>query len=139
MRRILAPMFTCTETRPHRFLPGRSAREANDALSKSRKCSAPKTHWTSALVMAGTTIAAAAGPDQIVSLLSGATLAGSAFDDGLPATGALITTWSQVSGPGTVTFGNPNARQTSAVFTAVGTYVLRLTANDGALSRADDV
>ena len=39
-------------------------------------------------------------------------------------------------GPGTVTFGNANAVDTTASFSAAGTYVLRLTANDGALTAA---
>ena len=44
-----------------------------------------------------------------------------------------------MSGPGTVSFGNPSAIDTTASFTTTGTYVLRLTANDGALSAGDDV
>ena len=40
---------------------------------------------------------------------------------------------------GTVTFSNPNAVVTSAGFSAAGTYVLRLTASDSALSASDDV
>ncbi len=42
----------------------------------------------------------------------------------------LTSTWSQVSGPAAVTFGNVNAVDTTAHFTATGTYMLRLTAND---------
>jgi hypothetical protein len=38
-----------------------------------------------------------------------------------------------------VTFGNANAVDTTASFSAAGTYVLRLTANDSALSNSDDV
>ncbi len=79
-----------------------------------------------------------AGPDQAMTLLGSATLSGTATDDGLP-TGALTTTWSQVSGPGGVTFGNPAARSTTATFSVAGTYVLRLTASDGALSSADEL
>jgi uncharacterized protein len=40
--------------------------------------------------------------------------------------------WVTESGPGTVTFADANAMVTSAVFSAPGTYVLRLTATDGA-------
>src|SRR5207249_8873250 len=59
--------------------------------------------------------------------------------DGLP-TGTLTTTWSKVSGPGTtVTFGNLNARSTTASFSTSGSYVLRLTASDGALSSSSDI
>ena len=69
-----------------------------------------------------------------------ATLTGTASDDGLPnPPGILTTTWSKVSGPGTVTFGNANALSTTAGFSTSGTYVLRLTASDGALSSSDDM
>ncbi len=78
-----------------------------------------------------------AGADASVELAQGANLTGVASDDGLP--GPLTVTWSKVSGPGTVTFGNANASTTTASFSVVGDYVLRLTANDGALSNADDV
>ncbi len=43
-------------------------------------------------------------------------------------------TWSQVSGPGTATFTAPTALTTSVSFSAAGTYVLRLSAYDGALT-----
>ena len=80
-----------------------------------------------------------AGPDQSITLPAVATLNGSASDDGLPAGSTLTTTWSKVSGPGTVTFANQNATVTTAAFSAAGTYVLRLTASDSALSPSDDV
>ena len=45
--------------------------------------------------------------------------------------GALTTVWTKVSGPGTVTFGNANAVDTTASFSTVGLYTLRLTATTG--------
>ena len=56
-------------------------------------------------------------------------------------TGQLITTWSQDSGPegAQVTLDDPNAVDTNATFTIAGTYVLRLTADDGELSATDVV
>src|SRR5207253_3036445 len=66
-------------------------------------------------------------------------LNGTANDDGLPAGSTVTTTWSKVSGPGTVTFANVNARSTTASFSAAGSYVLRLTASDRALSATDDI
>ena len=61
-------------------------------------------------------------------------------DDGQPnPPAAVTTTWSKVSGPGTVTFGNANAVTTTATFSTSGTYVLRLTASDSALQTTDDV
>ncbi len=81
-----------------------------------------------------------AGSDQTIALPSAANLAGTATDDGLPAPPAtLTTTWSTVSGPGTVTFGNANALTTTASFGAAGTYVLRLTGSDSLLAATDDV
>ena len=82
-----------------------------------------------------------AGSDQILQHpTNAANLSGSASDDGLPdPPGTFTTTWSKVSGSGTVTFGNPNALNTTATFSEFGTYILRLEANDGALSRSDFV
>jgi PKD repeat protein len=80
-----------------------------------------------------------AGPDQAVSLFSGANLLGSASDDGLPTGSAVSTIWSRISGPGAVLFGNASALTTSASFSTVGTYTLRLTATDSQLSSTDDV
>jgi hypothetical protein len=81
-----------------------------------------------------------AGTDQTITLPAGATLTGTATDDGLPnPPGALTLTWSKVTGPGTVTFGTPNALQTTASFSLAGTYGLRLSAGDGSLTTSDDV
>jgi hypothetical protein len=79
-----------------------------------------------------------AGPDRTVPLGQAAALDGTVTDDGLPS-GTLTTTWSKVSGPGTVGFANASAVDTSATFSAFGSYVLRLTASDGQLSAQDDM
>jgi hypothetical protein len=78
-----------------------------------------------------------AGPNQSVILPSSANLNGTVTDDGRTAT--VMTTWSKVSGPGTVTFGNAVQVDTTASFTKAGTYVLRLTANDSVLQAFDEV
>jgi hypothetical protein len=78
-----------------------------------------------------------AGPNQTIALPASANLDGTVSDDGQP--GPLTTTWSKVSGPGTVTFGNASLVDTTASFSTSGTYTLRLTANDGALSASDNV
>ena len=57
-----------------------------------------------------------------------AALSGSVLDDGLAL--PLTIGWSQISGPGTATIGNPSAASTTVTFDTVGTYVLELTAND---------
>lgn len=81
-----------------------------------------------------------AGTNQTISLPASATLTGSATDDGQPnPPGALSLTWSRVSGPGTVTFGNAAAASTTASFSAPGAYVLRLSANDSQLTNFSDV
>ena len=80
-----------------------------------------------------------AGPDQSITLPSDATLDGTASDDGVPSPPALATTWTQFSGPGTVTFADASAEDTNASFSTAGVYVLRLTADDGELSSFDDV
>jgi hypothetical protein len=81
-----------------------------------------------------------AGPDQITSLNAGVTLNGTASDDGLPAPPSALTyAWSVVSGPGNVTFSAPTALTTNATFDTAGTYTLRLTVSDSALTSTDDV
>jgi hypothetical protein len=80
-----------------------------------------------------------AGADQTLTLPSAANLNGRVSDDVLPEGGTLIISWSKVSGPGTVTFGNAGAATTTATFSDAGSYVLRLTANDSQLTASDDV
>ena len=77
-----------------------------------------------------------AGLDLTVTLPASATLDGTVSDDGKPV--ALVTAWSKASGPGAVTFGNAALVDTTASFTAGGSYVLRLIANDGEVKTFDD-
>jgi chitodextrinase len=80
-----------------------------------------------------------AGPDRVVALGEGAALDGRVADDGEPAPGALVASWSQVSGPGEAAVADPASPATSADFPEPGAYVLRLTADDGASTASDDV
>lgn len=81
-----------------------------------------------------------AGADQTITLPASASLAGAVADDGFPNPPAtVVITWSKVSGPGVVSFVDASAAVTSASFSVAGTYVLRLTADDGASSSTDDV
>jgi pectate lyase len=80
-----------------------------------------------------------AGPDRAVTLPESASVDGAVSDDGLPAGSSVTQSWTLVSGPGSVTFGSPDAPDTTATFSEPGSYVLRLTATDGALSASDDV
>ncbi len=80
-----------------------------------------------------------AGADQYVVLPAiSAQLNGTVSDDGLPSN-ILTISWSQVSGPGTASFSDPNAKDTTVVFTESGIYVLRLTASDGEYIVSDNV
>lgn len=78
-----------------------------------------------------------AGPDAAVTLPAGASLTGTVSDDGLPPGSTLAIAWSKDSGPGTVDFAPPNEALSTATFSAPGTYVLRLTADDTALVGSD--
>lgn len=80
-----------------------------------------------------------AGTDQTISLPATAQLSGSATDDGWPFGSTLATEWSQVDGPGLVSFSSANATVTSASFSAPGVYLLRLTVSDSELTHTDDV
>lgn len=76
-----------------------------------------------------------AGANKSAYTLSGGVdLTGVVMDDGLPAGSPLTLSWSKASGPGTATFAPSTAAKTKVTFSEAGTYVLRLTANDGALS-----
>jgi RHS repeat-associated protein len=69
-----------------------------------------------------------AGPNQTIELpVNTATLNGSASSSA-PAGSPVTVQWTQVSGPGTVTFANATQPVTQATFPGVGTYVLQLSA-----------
>jgi hypothetical protein len=81
-----------------------------------------------------------AGPAPSGAYPAPLSLEGDATDDGLPAPPAAVTfTWSQVNGPGTATFADDSAAQTTVTFSDDGSYVLRLTADDGQVKTFDDV
>ncbi len=73
-----------------------------------------------------------AGNDIFLAVTETANLHGTVDD-------ALTSTWLKVSGPGTVTFGDASALDTTATFSAVGSYELRLLANDGEKNGADNI
>lgn len=81
-----------------------------------------------------------AGPDRTVTFPAGATLSGSVSDDGLPnPPGTVTAQWTKVSGPGTVSFADPTSPTTTATVSDPGSYVLRLTADDSALTSSDQM
>ncbi|HSB37077.1 MAG TPA: DUF1800 family protein, partial [Thermoanaerobaculia bacterium] len=81
--------------------------------------------------------AVSAGPPRSIALPSTASLVGTVTDDGKPGPG-LTYQWSVVSGPGPVVFSSANAVSTTATFTVVGSYTIRLTASDSQLSGYGD-
>ena len=58
-------------------------------------------------------------------------LAATATDNQLSSPPPLATSWIQLSGPGTITFGNANALNTTANFSTNGVYVLAFQATKG--------
>ncbi len=81
-----------------------------------------------------------AGPNLAISVGATKTLAGSVTDDGRPGDpGSVVSTWSQVSGPGPVDFMNASSPTGGVIFSVPGTYVLRLTADDGEIMTSDEV
>ncbi|MCS7338511.1 MAG: Ig-like domain-containing protein, partial [Verrucomicrobiae bacterium] len=83
-----------------------------------------------------------AGPDQLIVLPASATLNGSVnfvLAPGAPAQPAWSAQWSVVSGPGSVTFSNPDSPVTTATFSQSGIYTLRLTASSQSMTASDEV
>ena len=80
-----------------------------------------------------------AGPDQSIQQPGPASLDATVTDDGLPSGSSLTYLWTQVSGPGTASFASPNTEDTDVTFSADGTYVLQLIADDGASPASDNV
>jgi hypothetical protein len=81
-----------------------------------------------------------AGPDLSVEAGSSASLSGSVSDDGNPDPPASVTTeWIQLSGPDSLVFADPQALASSTSPPSGGTYVLRLTADDGEVTTFDDL
>lgn len=79
-----------------------------------------------------------AGPDQTIAVGSTAALDGTVMDDDTPVLlSSVQVTWSKQSGPGTVMFVSASSIDTTAKFSAPGTYVVALTATDTALSTTD--
>ena len=77
-----------------------------------------------------------AGPNTAVTQTSVLTLDGSVQDN---ESQTATSTWSLVSGPGTVTFENASSPTSDAIFSTVGTYVLQLSATDGLNSASSQV
>jgi PKD repeat protein len=127
---VTTATFSTAGTYDLRLTANDSALSSNDDLIVTVNATPPVNHAPTVN----------AGPDQTITLPAAASLNGTVTDDGLPnPPAAVTTTWSKVSGPGTVTFGNPAAKSTTATFSTSGAYVLQLTASDSALSGSDTI
>lgn len=81
-----------------------------------------------------------AGADQEVEVSTSITLNGSVSDDGFPVDGGGVNTlWTRVSGPGSITFSDPQALATDVICDTAGVHVIRLTANDGGAITFDEM
>ena len=80
-------------------------------------------------------ISSPAGKSTIINAANGLMLLATATDDGLPS--PLTYAWTQIFGPGTITFGTPAAAGTSATFSVADVYGLRITVSDGQFSASD--
>ncbi len=76
-----------------------------------------------------------AGADQVITLPNSAMLMGSVTGGAPP----VVTSWSKLSGPGSVIFSNASSSVSNAIFGISGVYVLRLTAMDAQTTLTDDV
>jgi nucleoside phosphorylase len=78
-----------------------------------------------------TVTAANTSPGSSVLVSAASALDGKLSDDGLlTPRGSVTTTWSKVSSPGDVTFGDGSTRLTTVRFDHAGTYALRFEANN---------
>ena len=75
----------------------------------------------------------AAGIDRVVVLGGKTYLAAAIKTLGAEADDSVAVSWSKESGPGEVTFADASAAETSATFSQLGDYVLKLSAKDGDL------
>ncbi len=76
------------------------------------------------------TITIAISANGTVNLPNNLQLNGTVTDSSLPPGSSPTIAWTEVSGPGTVTFATPNQAVTTAAFSEIGNYVLQLSAND---------
>jgi hypothetical protein len=88
------------------------------------------------------------GQDRNIYPMSTAVLDANVIDDGIPTTDpndsntppvGVTCSWSQLSGPGTVTFDDPCQVDTTADFSTWGKYTLRLSATDSVYPNYEDL
>lgn len=95
------------------------------------------TNEIMALAVSNIAPSIAIGPAPAATNGVAATLNATATDDGLG--GPLTAWWSQVSGPGKVSFADSNSPVTTVTFNQAGAYTLRLSASDTQVELCDDL
>lgn len=115
----------------------------NDVLtfdSRQASTAANRPKLTITYVPRMPVLLADAGTDQSIQLPASAILHGAGSYDIPPNPARTVTaTWSVTSGPGSVTFGDSTALDTTADFSVEGVYVLRLTLDDGVQTVFDEM
>jgi arylsulfatase A-like enzyme len=91
-----------------------------------------------AVTLANAGPSVSAGSDQSVSYSLGASLGGTASDDGLPSS-SLSTQWTLFDGPGTPLITVPTSLNTQTAFDLPGIYQLWLEADDSEVKVYDDI
>ena len=88
----------------------------------------------------GAPIVDAGPPHSIDWPQNSVSLSGYVSDDGHPYPPSVVASlWSKLSGPGSVTFGSASIPQTTATFSAPGSYVLQLEGDDSVAQTVDTV
>jgi RHS repeat-associated protein len=87
--------------------------------------------FTVGSISQGSSISITVAANTTVTFPNTLLLTGTITDTALPAGHTVVSAWSEVSGPGTITYADPTNPVTNASFSAVGTYVLQLAATDG--------
>lgn len=123
----------------HARLPDRADVLATGLQFTGAACFTELEVWALRTAVANDPPTVSAGADRAAVRGVALALAGAASDDGLPSGSAMTVAWSRVSGPGAAVFAAAGAAGSTVTFDTAGTYVLRLTASDTALSAADDV
>jgi beta-galactosidase len=106
----------------------------DDVRIYGRAMSAAEVYGVATLPTATLAPEVNAGTNQSTIVGVPITLNGSASDNG-----TFTTTWSLISGPGNVTFGNSNTVNSTASFDTPGIYILQLAANNGQAETAGNV
>src|SRR6185503_1527605 len=73
----------------------------------------------------------------VVASTNGVLFEATAEDDGLPQ--PLSFGWSQLAGPGLISFLASNSAACPATFSSTGVYLVRVTVNDGQFSASDQI